>query len=64
MQLTTEIFAPIVTAFTDNVPVIVAFIIGMFAITFVIRLTKNYVSPPDVLYAQKVRAENDVLMKK
>jgi len=42
MTLTSTDFAPLVTAFTDNAPVIVGLIVSMAAIAYVIRLVKRH----------------------
>lgn len=42
MTLESTDFAPLVTALTDNAPVIVGLIVSLAAITYVIRLVKRY----------------------
>lgn len=42
MTLTSTDFAPIVTALTDNAPVIVGLIVSLAAVTYVIKLVRRY----------------------
>ncbi len=43
MTLSSTDFAPIVTALTDNAPIIVGFLISMGAVAYVISLVKRHV---------------------
>jgi len=42
MTLTATMFAPLVSAFTANAPIIVGLIVSMAAIAYVIRLVKQH----------------------
>jgi len=65
MILTSTIFSDFISMVSSVAPVIVGFLVSVYAVAYLLRLISRYVNTPDPVdvYARKVSAENDAIMK-
>lgn len=66
MTLTTTDFVPLVSSLMSNAPIIVGFLVALYAVNYVIKLVRNYSNNPDPVdvRAAQVLKENREIMSK